>query len=162
MHFKRHHKKIGQEGRIVKTRLAKFDIKKSWAWETLREKFGVFVHRELVSIATIILAHLRSELPDNSELPKLDRSAKRSFGVMIKWFEENRAVIEPMLSRISLLGTDDMGVATSNVSEESDTEQPIEFVKATAAEKECFEDAFCWDYGSPDGLFQKGSEDFLG
>jgi hypothetical protein len=51
------------------------------------------LQEELVSIAELVSQHL--------EIP-LDRDARRRKAVMVKWFQENWEVIEPLLRLVML------------------------------------------------------------
>jgi hypothetical protein len=80
-------------------RLMGFNEKSSIAWSFLSQRFGVKLTRlELVSLAQVLSSHLR--------IP-LDREAFRRRRVLLKWFEENWADVEPFLrAHIVVLDTE--------------------------------------------------------
>jgi hypothetical protein len=70
-------------------RLIGFNERNSIAWSFLSQRFGPKLTRlELVSLAQVVSEHLR--------IP-LDREAFRRRRVLLKWFEENWAYVEPFL-----------------------------------------------------------------
>jgi hypothetical protein len=78
----------------INRRVGGFDWTKSYAWIELAERYGPkLVHAELVSIADLAASRLHI---------KLDRDARRRKVVMLKWFEENWALIRPLLEEIEL------------------------------------------------------------
>ena len=82
----------GKEKDRINERLGVFDPKQTW--QKICDIFGPNIkHPELVSIATVASGFLNI---------KLDRDAKRRKKVLIKWFEENWAEIEPIISRVQL------------------------------------------------------------
>lgn len=86
--------KLTESARIQK-RLNGFDATQSNITKTLNYYFSTgTTHRELVSIARIIC--LKTNL-------KLDRLAVRDQRVLIKWFEENWAIVYMILPSMQLL-----------------------------------------------------------
>jgi len=78
----------------IKKRVGEFNWKKSKVWKSLSNRFGdKITQEELISIA---------ELLANTIEVKLDRDARRRKVVLIKWFEENWAKIEPLVKYIIL------------------------------------------------------------
>lgn len=97
----------GTEAKRVNTRLNGFDSENSHAWQILKNQFSSGItHTELKSIANIIC--LKTEL-------KLDRDAVRDNRVLIKWFEENWTVVEPILKNFHI--HDNKGEIISSVRE---------------------------------------------
>ncbi|MDR1031543.1 MAG: hypothetical protein LBL30_00230 [Holosporales bacterium] len=82
----------------VARRLGGFDARSSNAWRELNQRFENVSHRELLSIAYIV-----SQM---TEIPGPDREARRSEAVLVKWFDENCAVIQPCLDLIALTSSD--------------------------------------------------------
>jgi hypothetical protein len=75
-------------------RLNDFNLGESPAYAALKDRFGERVTRKkMLSIAQILSGGLRIAI---------DREAKRRRDVMIKWFDENWAAIEPHLDKITL------------------------------------------------------------
>jgi hypothetical protein len=84
----------GPEARRVAERLEGFDLENSEAWLGIVDQFTIGVrHFELKSVADLVckLTGLR-----------LDRDAQRDNRVLVKWFQENWAVIQPHLVTIHL------------------------------------------------------------
>jgi hypothetical protein len=87
---------MSEEVERVQQRVDGFNYHKSVPWKSLVTLYGPRIRQdELVSIAEVI-AH-KSGI-------RLDRDARRRKSVMVKWFEENWQVIEPLLSSIVLEG----------------------------------------------------------
>jgi hypothetical protein len=85
---------ISEERERVQKRVDGFNWKRSTAWKRLTASYGPHLkHEELLSIADLVAKKLDI---------RLDRDARRRKIVMIKWFEENWAAVEPLLSKIIL------------------------------------------------------------
>jgi hypothetical protein len=85
---------LSEERDRVHRRVEGFNWVNSPAWVHLTRTYGPrIVHEELVSIA--VLAANRLSI-------RLDRDARRRKVVMVKWFQENWASIEPLLHEIVL------------------------------------------------------------
>jgi hypothetical protein len=83
-----------EEKERVRRRVGAFDWKESKVWHGLTAHFGPKLnHEELISIAELIASHAKV---------KLDRDAKRRKIVLLKWFEENWLVVQPLLRVIVL------------------------------------------------------------
>lgn len=83
----------GQESMKIREKIGCFDIKKSFAYQKLKEKFGNKIKQEeLLDITNFICskANLR-----------IGRLEKRNKKVLYKWFEDNWEIISPVLSRIN-------------------------------------------------------------
>ena len=88
--------KKGKEGRHIERVIAGFDYKNSRAWKCLREQFSTGIrHRELVSIASV--------LTQMYGLPEINRDARRSFVVLIKWFDDRWSEIDTYVKHMCLL-----------------------------------------------------------
>ena len=82
------------ERRKVDERLRGFSLKTSRAWQEICSRFGSNLNQtELLSIAEVLGAQIGV---------KVDREAKRRKEVLIKWFDENLAVILPYFSKMVL------------------------------------------------------------
>jgi hypothetical protein len=78
----------------VARRLNGFNIKDTIVWKVMTRRFGGNIkHPELVSMAEVLSSHA---------CITLDRDAKRRKSVLVKWFQENWASIEPYLPYIVL------------------------------------------------------------
>jgi hypothetical protein len=78
----------------IEKRVGGFRWKASPAWRCLSLVFGPRLRQdELVSIAELVADRLHI---------RLDRDARRRKIVMVKWFEENWARVEPLLAQIVL------------------------------------------------------------
>lgn len=78
----------------VERRLNGFNYKQSEAWKLICAYISPNLgQKELLGIAQVISRHTKL---------KLDRQAKRSKEVLIKWFQENLEIIRPYLIRITL------------------------------------------------------------
>jgi hypothetical protein len=85
---------ISEERERVQKRVDGFNWKRSTAWKRLTSSYGPNLkHEELLSIGDLVAKKLDI---------RLDRDARRRKIVMIKWFEENWAAVEPLLSKIIL------------------------------------------------------------
>ena len=83
-----------KEKERIASRLSGFNPKDNMVWHEITQRFGASIKQpELLSIATV--------LAQNANI-KLDRDAKRRKSVLIKWFEENWAVIKPFLDYVVL------------------------------------------------------------
>jgi hypothetical protein len=82
------------ERRRVEARLTGFDPTRSRAWADIRSRFGDSLNQmELRSLAEVVGAEIGV---------KVDREAKRRKEVLIKWFDENYALMEPVLEKIQM------------------------------------------------------------
>lgn len=98
--------KKGKERLIVERQVDGFDPENTIAWKTIQLKFSTGIrHPELLSIAYI--------LEKIGHLPKITRTCRRSYVVLIKWFNENWTEIEPLLNRIQLLDENEMVISGS-------------------------------------------------
>jgi hypothetical protein len=78
----------------IRKRIEGFNWKRSPAWRYLSLAYGPTLSQdELISIAELISPRVSI---------KLDRDARRRKCVMIKWFEEHWALIQPLLCSIVL------------------------------------------------------------
>jgi hypothetical protein len=85
---------VSEERERIQRRIAGFNWKRSCAWHHLSSAYGPGINQqELVSIADLICPKLNIQL---------DRDARRRKIVMLKWFDENWAVIQPLLSLVVL------------------------------------------------------------
>ena len=83
-----------KEKERIASRLSGFNPKDNMVWHEITQRFGASIKQpELLSIATV--------LAQNANI-KLDRDAKRRKSVLVKWFEENWAVIKPFLDYVVL------------------------------------------------------------
>lgn len=88
--------KKGKEASYIKKVLSDFDYKSSLTWKKIQHMFSTGIrHTELLSVAEV-LVHLTGA-------PNISRSCHRSFPVLIKWFDDNWEILEPIIYRISLL-----------------------------------------------------------
>jgi hypothetical protein len=79
----------------VRRRLDGFDWEKSEAWRILREQFGdTLKSNEIRSIAALLCRKIDGL--------KLDRDATRDGRVLVKWFQENLSVLQPVLKNVGL------------------------------------------------------------
>jgi hypothetical protein len=89
------HNTKGKDGRHVEAILRSFNFEKSVAWDALTHHFSSGVrHRELCSVA-LVLSHCFG-------FTTISRDARRSYPVLIKWFHDNWAIIEPVLPFVAL------------------------------------------------------------
>jgi hypothetical protein len=87
---------VGKEKTHIGEILRTFDFESCDAWEAITHKFSTGIrHRELCSIALVIVRYFG--------VRKISRDARRSFPVLIKWFQDNWSEIEPLLSIMNLL-----------------------------------------------------------
>ena len=87
-------RQAGTRYQRLKIRLDGFHYRETEAWSYLTNRFGSQVKlQELVSVAVLMgqVCYLR-----------VDRDAKRSKAVIIKWFEENWDVVRPFLDYVVL------------------------------------------------------------
>lgn len=92
----------GEESQKVKKRIANFDVENCRAIKLLKEAYGKgIVHQEVKSLAHVIC--------DVSNL-KLDRDEKRDSKLLIKWFDDNIEVIEPLIKNLSLLDENNQAI----------------------------------------------------
>ena len=88
--------KKGKEKLIIENELNNFDYKSSPAWDAIKKQFSSGIrHSELLSIAFIV-RHL-------TNVPEVNRSCKRNFTCLIKWFSDNWENISKVIGRIVLL-----------------------------------------------------------
>jgi hypothetical protein len=86
----------GRERQRIAVIVRSFNYEGSSARRSIIDKFSTGIrHRELCSVAILI-----SQFFGVSKIP---RDARRSFPVLIKWFEDHWATIEPIWSCVSLL-----------------------------------------------------------
>jgi hypothetical protein len=80
-----------------------FDAETCQAWSALRNLFGSGVrHKEWLSFAIIIAHHLAIPMPS--------RATRRSFPVLLMWFQENWAAIEPHISMFRFLDDEEKSI----------------------------------------------------
>jgi len=83
-----------KEKHRISARMAGFDPKDNEVWRQITQRFGANVKQpELLSIANVLAM--------NANI-KLDRDAKRRKSVLIKWFQENWAIVSPFLDFVVL------------------------------------------------------------
>lgn len=83
-----------KEKQRINSRLNGFNPKDNTVWREITSRFGANIKQpELLSIAQVLAS---------SASIKLDRDAKRRKSVLIKWFEENWAQIQPFLDYVVL------------------------------------------------------------
>jgi hypothetical protein len=101
----------GLEARRARIGLGEFDAEASQTWQLLRAHFssGITLN-ELRSVAIVVEYITALVVP---------RAAKRTFPVLVKWFSDNWAFIEPILLIIHLI--DDGGQVINFSWELSDT-----------------------------------------
>ena len=84
-----------REGLKIENEIGDFDYKECFAWKMLQHYYSTGVrHNELLGIAQI--------LQEIVELPPINRACKRSFVVLLKWYENNWKIIEHYLPYITL------------------------------------------------------------
>ena len=84
------------EARVIKNELGNYDYTKSFVLPIIRAQFSKGItHKELNSIAEI--------LKQIVQLPPLTRHEKRSYPLLIRWFEKNWNTIRPIIPYITLL-----------------------------------------------------------
>jgi hypothetical protein len=84
-------KGTGPEAERARRRLAGFDYENSTAWKGLCDRFGAKITTNTLRSAAHLIC---SKVP---EIPRPDREAQRSGSVLVKWYDENWALIEPRL-----------------------------------------------------------------
>lgn len=96
----------------LKKRLSGFDWKQSRAWHEITRHFGSGLSQdELLAIAEILATAVGL---------RTDRAARRRKEVLIKWFEENLSVLEPLFPRVELYNGDDrLNLVDTSVSDYS-------------------------------------------
>lgn len=96
----------------LKKRLSGFDWKQSRAWREITRHFGSGLSQdELLAIAEILATAVGL---------RTDRAARRRKEVLIKWFDENLSVLEPLFPRVELYNGDDrLNLADTYVSDYS-------------------------------------------
>ncbi|OHT10195.1 hypothetical protein TRFO_20568 [Tritrichomonas foetus] len=95
-YFKSPTKKKGKEASNIQKLLGNFDYNNSRAWKEIKILFSSGIrHTELISIATVLISIYN--------LPKVSRPHRRSFPLLVKWFDDNWEKIQPIISKISLL-----------------------------------------------------------
>lgn len=86
----------GIEAQRIKERIQNFNYKTSTAYLKLIERFGPkLILPEYVLIAEQVCERISNDYPI-----KLDRTAKRDTKVLMKWFQENWEVAEPIIDRM--------------------------------------------------------------
>jgi hypothetical protein len=89
----------GKEGRHIAQLLKDFDYQRSDVWRSITRKFSTGIrHRELCSVA-----HLVGRCCGIDGVP---RDARRSFPVLIKWFQDNWDRIQSVWETLGLLDGD--------------------------------------------------------
>jgi hypothetical protein len=89
----------GKEARHIAKILREFDWEQCEAWAALIRTYSSGIrHKELCSIAWVLV--------NDFALPDISRDARRSFPVLIKWYQDNWADISSHLSKIQLLDSD--------------------------------------------------------
>jgi hypothetical protein len=81
-----------REKERISERLGDFNAKDSPVWQEITRRFGK-------NLKQPDLLSMESVLAGNANI-KLDRDAKRRKAVLLKWFDENWAVIEPYLDYV--------------------------------------------------------------
>jgi hypothetical protein len=85
----------GKESRHIAQMLKGFDYTTCEAWSGLTQHFSSGIrHRELISIAFLITEWFH--------VPKIPRDARRSYPMLVKWFQDHWTTIQPMLPLISI------------------------------------------------------------
>jgi hypothetical protein len=83
-----------KEKERIASRLSGFNAKDNGVWKVITQRFGSSIKQpELLSMAQVLAAHASI---------RLDRDAKRRKSVLVKWFQENWAAIEPYLPYVVL------------------------------------------------------------
>jgi hypothetical protein len=86
---------------MIAQKLATYNYQASPIWIYLRQQFISGIrHRELVSVVTVLCGLFDS-------LPQLTRSEKRSYPLLVRWFDGNWSAIAPLLPFIHLRDFDD-------------------------------------------------------
>jgi hypothetical protein len=89
----KHH---GPEAQLIACELGTYNYETSPFWHVLRNQFSSGVRqRELSSVATVLCSLIET-------FPLPTRSEKRSFPLLIRWFEQNWTEIAPFLPLINL------------------------------------------------------------
>ena len=85
---------LNSEKRRIAMRMNGFDSKDNPVWNEISRRFGSNIKQgELTNIAKVIA---------ESAQIKLDRDAKRRKSVLLKWFDENWAEIQPFLDYVRI------------------------------------------------------------
>jgi hypothetical protein len=88
------HGETNPEKERIAQRLEGFNPRENQAWKEITQRFGPSIkHPELLSMAKVLANHAKL---------KLDRDAKRRKTVLLKWFEENWAALQPFLDYVAL------------------------------------------------------------
>jgi hypothetical protein len=83
-----------REKQRIADRLGTFNSKDNTAWTEITARFGLNIKQpELLNIATVLATKANI---------KLDRDAKRRKAVLLKWFQENWAILSPFLDFVVL------------------------------------------------------------
>jgi hypothetical protein len=83
-----------KEKERIAERLGGFNSKDNFVWKEISNRFGNNIKQpELLSIANVLASHANL---------KLDRDAKRRKSVLIKWFDEHWAQVQPYLDYVLL------------------------------------------------------------
>jgi hypothetical protein len=91
---KRKPRGTGPEAHRVIERLKGFDLEESPAWKAIQKQFTIGItHAELTSVALLVCSFTKL---------RVDRDAIRDNRVLIKWFDENWAMIEPHIQTLHL------------------------------------------------------------
>jgi hypothetical protein len=89
----------GKDSHHIAVILKTFNFETSDAWRALTQQFSTGVrHKELCSVA-LILSHCFG-------IQSIPRDARRSYPVLIKWFQDNWNEIRPVLPLIALRDDD--------------------------------------------------------
>jgi hypothetical protein len=87
---------LGKEKSHISEILRTFDFESCEAWQAITHRFSTGIrHRELCSIALVIVRYFG--------VTKISRDARRSFPVLIKWFQDNWSEINPLIATMNLL-----------------------------------------------------------
>jgi hypothetical protein len=88
------HPETNPEKERIAQRLEGFNPRENQAWKEITRRFGSSIKQpELVSMAKVLATHAKL---------KVDRDAQRRKTVLLKWFEENWAAVQPFLDYVAL------------------------------------------------------------